>query len=141
MEPPIQARCLKVCREVIYDPHDEEAPYSLRAVISHLRPHDDLGYPLCMESLMVYVELFGEPGRHLTRVVVVLIDPSEEVPDQVVATFDWKPARVRPGLFVDGAKFQLMQIPFDIPGLYEFRFMLDGYEDPLIAERIQLMEV
>jgi hypothetical protein len=35
-------------------------------------------------------------------------------------------------------RFELPHVPFEEAGLYEFRLLLDGYPEPLAAERILL---
>jgi hypothetical protein len=70
-EPPIQARHLLVCKQVDYDPYDPDgAHYSLRGLYVSLRPADDIGYPLCAESLWLFAQLYGEPGRYITRIAL-----------------------------------------------------------------------
>lgn len=59
---------------MLYDPLDAAAPYSLRGVMTHFGPAGDYGYPLCAESLWLYAEVFGEPGRYLVRAALVALD-------------------------------------------------------------------
>jgi hypothetical protein len=63
--PPIQARHLIACEDVLYDPGRPDAPYSIRGVFASIRPPDDFGYPLTIEIIWLFVQLFGEPGRYL----------------------------------------------------------------------------
>jgi hypothetical protein len=136
-DPPIAARHLLVCREVLFDPFDAEAPYSLRGVVTHLTP-DAIGFPLCCEVLWVYIELFGEPGRYVVRVELVALDEDGGDLGPPVVVRDWTPVRVRPEKFVEGVRLQLYQTVFPDPGLYEFRLVLDGFDQPLIVERFKL---
>jgi hypothetical protein len=39
---------------------------------------------------------------------------------------------------VEGVRLELYQTEFPNPGVYEFRLVLDGFDQPLIAERFKL---
>lgn len=139
-EPPIQARYLLLCREVVFDPLDEITPYSLRGVYTTLRP-DEVGYPLCCEMIWAYTEVFGEPGRYLTRIEYHRLADDESPDGPARTVFDSRPVRIRPGAFVEGARFQLFHAAFPEGGLYEFQLFLEGYVEPLATQRVYLSEV
>lgn len=137
-DPPIHARHLLVCREVVYDPLDGETPYSLRGLLTKLRPDDDYGYPWCVEQVYLFAQLYGEPGRYMARIELVPLREDGADARPPVSIYGPVPVRVRDGSFVDGVWFTLARTPFDAPAVYEFRLLLDGYPDPLAAEYILL---
>lgn len=137
-EPHISARHLVVCREVVYDPLDAEAPYSLRGLLTALRPDDDYGYPWCLELVCLFAQLFGEPGRYVVRIELVRISEDGSDVGTAATVYGPAPVWVRVGEFVEWAWFMLTYVPFPEPGLYEFRLVLDGYDGVLASERLCL---
>lgn len=140
MESPIQARHLMLCRRVDYNPEEAEAPYTLHKVVNYFRPTDDYGFPICVETLWLYAELFGEPGRYLAWVGLVPLDEDGEETGPVTVIRWLTPVHVRPGKFVTGLRLLLVQVPFEAAGLYEVRIMLDGFDESIVAERVYVME-
>lgn len=140
MEAPVYARRLTICRAVDYNPFDPEAPYTLRGVVNYIRPEDDYGYPLCVETLWIYAELYGEPGRYYARALLTRVDDDGEDVGRPVTLFDQRPAVARLGAFVSGVRFRLSHVVFGTPGVYEFRLLLDGFDEPLASERVLLRE-
>jgi hypothetical protein len=136
-ELPIQARHLLLCRNVVFDPLDEKAPYSLQSVMNRTRP-EEFGYPLCLEFLWAYAEFFGEPGRYSVWIGLVMLAADGTEAGPVVPVHGPTPIRVREDVFVDGVRFRLLHVPFEEPGLYEFRLYLDGHPEPLVGERFLL---
>ena len=83
-EPEVAARCLKLCREVIWNPNDPRAPYTLRGVLYGFHPR--AGFPFVYpHPLHLYAEFFGEAGAYdvwfdLVRLVT---DEDGEIVDEI----------------------------------------------------------
>jgi hypothetical protein len=141
-EPEIGARCLKLCREVIWNANDPEAPYTLRGVIQSLRPRT--GYPTYLaQPVHLYAEFFGEAGERDVwfDLVRLVFDADGDLADEVEETvFGPFSLNLTPNLFVQGRWYVLRRVPFPAAGLYEFRLRIAGVSAPLIAERVQLEE-
>ncbi|MGL6094279.1 MAG: hypothetical protein ACRC7O_00575 [Fimbriiglobus sp.] len=139
-EPPIYCRHLLLCREVVYDPLNNDTPYSLYSMIYDFRPDSDYWYPICAEAVWVFAELFGQAGRYRVRIDVVPLNEDGADAGPPILTRAEIPVRLRPGYFVDPARFRLRQVMFDAPGVYEFRLTLEGFTEPLAATRVHLLE-
>lgn len=42
--------------------------------------------------------------------------------------------------YVEAFGLQLVQVPFDVPGMYEFQLWVDGFEEPAGRERVEAWE-
>jgi hypothetical protein len=122
---------------VRYDPLSPAA-YSLHGLITRLRPDDDIGYPLCVETVWLLAQLYGELGRYQVSVDLVRVGDDDAADDDPVKVYGLGPARVREGQFVEGVRFRLTHVPFPTAGLYEFRLTLEGFPEPLATERVLL---
>jgi hypothetical protein len=83
-EPEIGARCLKLCREVIWNANDPRAPYTLRGILYGFHPR--AGFPfLYPHPLHLYAEFFGEAGEFDVRFDLVrfVSDEDGEIVDEV----------------------------------------------------------
>lgn len=134
----LHARHLLVCHEVLHDPLVSGAAYSLRGLVVHLRPNDDIGYPFAAESLALFAQVFGDAGRYDFWVDLILVEDDEG--ESHVSTFGPIAAVVRPGQFVDAVAIPLWEVPFPRPGIYEFRLRRDSVEEPLASERLLLKD-
>jgi hypothetical protein len=136
-EPDLNARHLLVCRDVIYEPDFVWAAHTLRGLVVSLRPGDDDGYPVIAEHLWLFAQVYGTPGEYEVWVELVRIDPET---DEGIFVARYGPSRltVSVGRFVDNKGWRLPKIPFDVPGVYEFRLYVEGRGDPLAAERLRL---
>ena len=138
----IGARCLKLCREVLWNGSDLQAPYSLRGAFLRLRPGSE--FPAVVRHpLYVYVEYYGSAGEYdvwvdLVRLVVDndgdVIDESEE------ASYGPYSLELLPDLFVQGRSYVLRMLPLSEPGVYELRLRVGGVDHHLISERFIVEE-
>ncbi len=137
-EPEIGARCLKLCREVIWNANDPEAPYTLRGVLRGFRPRSS--FPaVTPQPVFVYAEYFGEAGEYdvwFDLVRLVMGDDGEMVDEADETTFGPYSLRLLPDLFAQGRSYVLRRVPFSEPGLYELRLRVGGVSQHLIAERL-----
>ncbi len=137
-EPEIGARCLKVCREVIWNADDPDAPYTLRGVVQRFRPPP--GYPaIYRRPVYLYVEYFGgseECEIWFDLVRFVSDDDGEAVDEIELASFGPFVFNPDPGRFVQGRSYVVRSLPLPEPGVYELRLRIGGVGMPLITERL-----
>ncbi len=136
-EPDIAARHLLLCREVVWNAGDAEGRYNLVGLLTELRPKGT--FTLVWDlPIHAFVQFFGNPGRYdiWIEMVRLIQDDDGEVLDELEAVV-FGPFEINLGdRFVSGRNFPLVAVPFDRPGLYEFRVRVAGVYDVLAAERI-----
>lgn len=138
-EPDIAARCLMVCREVVYDAGRPDAPYSLVGLTTELRPRGH--FPLVLDApLDLYVEYFGPPDEYEVWVELVRLVYDEGngvILDEVeVASYGPYVLTLKPDLFVQSRWYHLRKVPLNEPGLHEFRLRVAGVSEPLAVQRL-----
>jgi hypothetical protein len=137
-EPDIAARHLLLCREVTWNSADTEARYSLLGLFTDIRPKGT--FPLVWDRpLYTFVQFFGSPGEYEVWIELVRLvqDETGEILDETEAVvfgpFDLK---IATPFFIHGRSFYLKTVPFDAPGLFEFRIRVAGVYDVLVTERL-----
>jgi hypothetical protein len=136
-EPDLGARHLLLCREVVWNAADDGGRYNLLGLLTVLRPKGS--FPIVWgQPIYAFVQFFGSPGKfdiwiELVRLIQAddgeVIDEAEEV---LFGPFEID----LDDRFMHGRTFPLRGVPFDEPGLYEFRVRAGGVYDVLAAERI-----
>lgn len=145
--PTVYCRHLIVCRTVWYDANRPDDGFSLGKLIVSLRPADGAGYPVQIERLFLFAQLFGESGEYPFRIRVVRVDRNdigEEVEIQLGpndSPREYVPNRplvVSGEELVDQIAVPLNRVAFREPGLYEFQLWLDfDSDEPLASERLE----
>ncbi len=139
-EPEIGARHLLLCREVIWNAHDAEAPYTLRGMLAAIQPTGE--FPLVWDQPMsVFAQFFGAPGEYEVWVELVrlVFDESGEIHDEVEqATYGPFVIALEGTYFLRGRALFLRRVPFSAPGIYEFRLRAAGVFAPLASERLSV---
>jgi hypothetical protein len=144
-EPPeLFCRHLLVCRTIWYDAGNPDDGYSLGRVVIHVHPPEDHEYGYLEPRLFGYAQLFGTPDEYTCRVRLVRIQEDEtadEIPSEPQIA-EWGPwdIAVTGDSFVEAFGFQLVRVPFDAPGVYEFQLWVDGFEEPIGRERVEAQE-
>ena len=137
-QPELSARHLLVCQEVLYDPFQFGAAYSLRGLITTISPRDDIGFPLAAEKLTLFAQVFGSPGTYPVGIDLVEVEEEDDEGTRVASLGPFL-LTVRPGRFVEGVVFPLSNVPFPRPGVYEFRLRRGHDNELVIAERVLLV--
>lgn len=138
-EPDIGARCLIICREVLFDAGRPDTPYSLNGLLTEIRPRGHfplvLGFPVSL-----FVEYFGQAGEYEVWIDLVRLtydDDSGVVLDAVEeASYGPFVLNLLPDLFVQSRWYYLRKVPITEPGLHEFRLRVAGVSDPLYVQRL-----
>ena len=137
-EPDIAARHLLLCREVVWNSADTEAPYNLRGLMTSVAVRGD--FPLVYHKpIHVLVQFFGSHGEYEVWIELVRLvqDERGEVLDETEAVvFGPFELNITEGFFIHGRAFFLKTVPFDAPGLFEFRVRVAGVYDVLVTERL-----
>ena len=137
-EPCLSARHLLICREVIYDGNNPVAPYTLRGMLTELRPFR--AFPLVWnQPIYLFAQYFGEDGEFEVwfDLVQLVYDEADEVVDEVEeASYGPFMLHLAPGRFVHSRSYLLRRVPFTEPGVYEFRLRVAGVMEPLVSEHL-----
>lgn len=137
-EPDIGARCLKVCREVIWNGNDPDAPYTLRGVMQVFRPPS--GFPaIYRRTVYLYVEYVGGSSElevWFDLVRIISDEDGDEIDDVELASFGPFVLSPDPNRFVQGRSYAVRSLPLPESGVYELRLRVDGQVVPLITERL-----
>lgn len=117
-------------------------------ILTHIEPPEGLDFPFRLERVIVYAQLWGDPGdyRFWIRLVKIETDEyDEEVEVQLGA--DGMPRQFpiptqRPfeisGLnFLDELAFPIPAVPFADRGVYEFQLWAEGIDEPVARARVQ----
>lgn len=112
---------------------------------------DGQTFPVLLDRVFVYFQLWGDPGEYRLRVRLVRIrttDDGEE--EEVQLGTDGEPREfplptARPlavsGLnYVEEFAYPIGPVPFREPGLYEYQLWADGFDEPVTRERVLARE-
>lgn len=144
-EPTVLCRHFLFSHTVWHDPA-KPSEFSLGRIIAQLQTPDGI-YPWAFARLFSFGQLYGTPGEYGFGIRLVGIaqsgyDEEVEVPvDHNGRPMEWRPSRplVISGLdFVDPFAVPMTEVWFPSPGVYEFQLLLDGIDEPVARERIQL---
>ncbi len=144
----LHCRHLLVCRTIWYDLDRPDDGFSLGKLVVRLSPDPPGEFPLRVDRLFVFAQLFGTPDEYRLLVRLLRIDRTEfgeEVetqlgPDEEPLQFRiHKPFTITGLLLVDAFALPITNLPFPTPGLYEFQLWWDGNDEPLARERLEVV--
>ena len=132
--PVLSARHLLVCEEVIAHETDAKTLYSLENLVITvgLTPPK---FPFCIEKLHLFFQLFGTPGEYSVWFDLVFVDDIQRTTTRVCKCPP-RTLNVLPDSFVTAFGVPVFHLIFDRPGTYEFRLWVEGFDGPLLEERI-----
>ena len=141
-EQEIGARCLTLCRRVEFDATHPDSPYSLCGILSVF--HVRTGFPVVWrEPVWWYVEFHGLPADHKVWFDIVRLVYDEEesqIVDEVEeASYGPFVLTLLPEVFIHSRSYYLPKIPFNAPGLHEFRLRVAAVPDVLCSQRLFVM--
>ena len=137
-------RHLLICHHVWKSQDLPNAGFSLGGLLVHAVP--DIGFPLWVDRLFLYAQVYGPTGEYQFVVRLVRIDDSgygEEVEtplgdDGEHVEYVVPRAFEVSGLnFVDEFALPMRRVVFEQPGVYEFQLFCHGSDDPIARERVQ----
>ena len=139
--PAVFCRHLLVCRTLWYDAANPDDGYSLARIVVNVQPPAGSDERFVEPRLFAYVQLFGTVGEYDARMKLVEVTTDEDGNDVDRELIEWGPWLTPvTGLdLVETHAYKLFNVPFDGPGLYEFQLWLDGFDEPLAAERVQVL--
>jgi hypothetical protein len=145
--PTIYSRHFLTCRSIWYDKKRPEAGFSLGGIFSEIQPIDDFDFPLRLEKIYVFTQLYGDPGEYRLRIRLVKIETTEDDETEEVQLGNegqprefqlpsQRPVVISGIEFVEAIAFPIGPVPFFEAGLYEYQLWADGIPEPLARERI-----
>jgi hypothetical protein len=148
--PNLFGRHLHVCRSVWFDNKQPEKGFSLGGLVAHLAIPEGWAFPLLIDKLFMYVQLWGDDAEYQFRIRLVRIESTEDEerevdlgPNGEVREFMIPSKRlvdVSTLIFVQEVAFPIRNVYFPISGLYEFQLWAEGFETPVVSERINVSE-
>ena len=126
-----------------YDPEKPDEGHSLGRVVVTVRPPEGVVGPFVVPRLFAYFQLHGDIGDYtawISMVQVEITDDGDEV-DRPVTQWGPQTAPVSGLEYVDGQGMILNVVPFDGPGVYEFRLWLAECDDVVAMERVEVPRV
>ena len=108
-----------VCRKVEAESAQLGSPYTVRKVLTAIRPSAGNTYPIREEELWLFVQCTDGQGSHPVKFELVRLHLESE---EVVLAFDLPPIHMTRGrFFVLNRGYRLAGLVFPAPGIYEFR--------------------
>jgi hypothetical protein len=138
-EPEVFIRHLLICEVVHHDPFRPDRSYSLERIVNWLCPEDEYGYPLVVEKLMLFAQVWGDRKDFELRIDLVRLD-SDDDSGQLIQRFENRHLTVHGNEFVETKRWILHQVSFPEPRVYEFRLIIPDSTESLASERILLQE-
>jgi hypothetical protein len=140
----VAARHFLICRSVWNDPEDPDTGISLGRIVFRLRPPNGEEYPFVLPRFFAFFHLIGDAGEYQVLIEQIRIgrdDVGDEIEHQPIR-FASRPVLVTGDPLGDGFVYQLTDVEFESPGVYEFRLRLCLPDDivTLAEERIELKE-
>jgi hypothetical protein len=132
----VNFRHVLICDSVHHDATSPGQSYTLKGLMNWLMPQDEFGYPLVVERIVLFAQVWGSRAEHRLTIDLVRLEENDEV---WVASFGPRSFPVYGNEFVESQKWTLHQVCFPIPGLYEFRLFVDNQDSVSSSERILLL--
>jgi hypothetical protein len=131
--PAVHCRHLLICRTLWYDPSKTDEEYSLGRLVVSLRPPTGSGGRFIVPRLFAFAQLYGEADDYDVMVRLVRLNEDDEQ-----ELFEWGPwpSPVIGLDLVESHGFLLENVPFDGPGVYEFRLHLADTDALLAGEQV-----
>ena len=108
-----------VCRKVEADSAQAGAPYTVKKVVTAIRPTPGNLYPITEEELWLFVQYTDGQGSHPVKFELVRQHLESE---EMVLSLDLPPIHMTRGrFFVLNRGYRLTYLPFQTAGIYEFR--------------------
>lgn len=135
------------CRSVWFDYQRPENGFGLAGIYVNIERSEGMEFPIRLDRVFVYCQLWGDPGEYELRVRLVKLETDgdgEPVEIQVgefgeSREFPMPPGRpaVVSGIeYVDEVAFPIGPVAFPKPGLYEYQIWADGIDSPIVRERV-----
>jgi len=136
--PAVFCRHLLLCRTLWSDAANRDDGYSLARIVVNVRPPPGSDGRFVEWRLFAYVQLHGTVGEYDTQVRLVQVTVDEDGNERGRELAEWGPHVVPvTGIdLVESYAYELRDGWFNGPGVYEFHFWLDGFDQPLAAERV-----
>lgn len=139
------------CRSIWFDNRRPEMGFGLAGIYTNIEPPDGVPYPILVDRVFIYCQLWGDPGEYRLRVRLVKLDTEAE--GEIVESHlgrqgeprEFLMPRGRPAVvsgieYVDEIAFPIHSVPFREPGLYEYQLWADGIDEPIARERVMARE-
>lgn len=145
--PEFHCRHLIVCRTIWFNPAKPEEDFSLGRLVVRLTAAIADHFPLKVDRLFVFAQVYGTPGEYPVLLRLVRIDRTEINEDVETALGrDDGPLEFRlprpvvvSGLqLVDAFAVPLDNVTFPTTGLYEFQLWWDDKDEPIARERLEV---
>jgi len=140
-------RHLIACRTLWFDPAKPDEGFSLGRLVVRLTAESADHFPLRIDRLFLFAQIYGTPGEYPVSIRLVRVDRSDlgEESESHLG-LDGEPLEFRVPrpvvvsglLLVDAFAVPLVNVTFPTPGLYEFQLWREGIDDPIAAERLEV---
>jgi hypothetical protein len=117
--------------------------FSLGGLHTHLDLPDGRTFPVLLDRVFVYFQLWGDPGEYRLRVRLVRIQMTADGEEEAQLGADGEPREFPiptarpvavPGLnYVEEFAYPIGPVPFREAGLYEYQLWADGTDEPIAA--------
>jgi len=141
---------LLTCRSLWHDAQRTDGAFGLAGIMTHIEPSEEASFPVSLNRVFVYVQLWGDAGEYTLRIrlVRVILEDDDEVEVQIGMNDEPReyplPSRrpvVVSGLnYVDELGFPIGPVAFPEPGLYEYQLIAEGIKSPIARERVLARE-
>jgi hypothetical protein len=120
--------------------------FGVGGILTHIEPPEGMTFPFRLERVIVYAQLWGDPGEYVFRVRLVRIERTgydEEVESEADVGTPWETPLVTPrplevtGLnYLDEIAFPIFRVPVPETGVYEFQLWAEGIDQPVAFARV-----
>lgn len=149
--PELYAAHLVTCRSYWYDHRRPEAGISLAGILIHIEPPEGSSFPLIIDRVCIYFQLWGTVCEYRLRIRLVRVaaaDGEEDLeiqlgPDGSPREFPMptnRPAEIDGINYKNDFAFPIFKVPFAESGVYEFQLWADGIDQPIACESILARE-
>ncbi len=147
----VHAAHLLTAHTIWYNPERPGAGFGLGGIYTHYDLPDGFSFPVRVERVFVYFQLWGDSGEYRVRIRLVKINETpenelEEIqlgPDGVPREFPLpteRPVTISGLNYVEEVACPIGPVPFREAGVYEYQLWVDGIDEPIARERILARE-
>lgn len=135
----LHCRHFILCHTVWANTGDEDAPLSLGRMVVAVRPTAGSEFGFLVPRLFAYLQLSGPVDDYTVRIRLVRVEREEDGKETETGVSEFGPWDVQVSglMLADSFATQLLNVPFETPGLYEFQLWADDPETLLAVERIE----
>ncbi len=150
-DPPILGALFLICRSIWFNSQKPQDGFGVGGILSNIWLPEEGMFPIRLERVMAYIQLWGDSGEYFLRVRLVKCEHNEDNEEVEIQlgidgeTREYHMSATRPVQVdefdhVSEFGFPFGPVIFAQPGMYEFQLWIDEVDEPVARYRVMVRE-